>query len=128
MVRYSNINDNDILNEMLSNFNIKVNNEDIHTKYLLNIKSDIVGFLSYTHLYDKIEINYIYIKEEYRGKGYASELIDYLLKEDYSDITLEVRISNESAINLYLKKGFNIVATRKSYYQNEDGYLMHRKR
>jgi [ribosomal protein S18]-alanine N-acetyltransferase len=128
MVRYSNINDNDILNEMLSNFNIKVNNEDIHTKYLLNIKSDIVGFLSYTHLYDKIEINYIYIKEEYRGKEYASELIDYLLKEDYSDITLEVRISNESAINLYLKKGFNIVATRKNYYQNEDGYLMHRKR
>ena len=41
------------------------------------------------------------------------------------NITLEVRVSNVVAINLYKSCGFNIVATRKRYYENgEDAYLM----
>ena len=41
------------------------------------------------------------------------------------NITLEVRVSNKVAINLYKSCGFNVVATRKRYYENgEDAYLM----
>ena len=41
------------------------------------------------------------------------------------NITLEVRVSNTVAINLYKSCGFEIAATRKRYYENgEDAYLM----
>ena len=39
--------------------------------------------------------------------------------------TLEVRVSNTVAINLYKSFGYEIVTTRKRYYENgEDAYLM----
>ena len=40
------------------------------------------------------------------------------------NITLEVRVSNEIARNLYKKFGFREVALRKYYYGDEDGILM----
>ena len=41
-------------------------------------------------------------------------------------ITLEVRVSNTPAINLYSKYGFTSFGTRKGYYQdnNEDAMIM----
>ena len=41
-------------------------------------------------------------------------------------LTLEVRVSNEPAIGLYTKYGFNSLGTRKGYYQdnNEDALIM----
>ena len=38
--------------------------------------------------------------------------------------SLEVRISNEKAIELYKTFGFKSVAIRKNYYQNEDALVM----
>ena len=43
------------------------------------------------------------------------------------NITLEVRVSNMIAINLYKKYGFREVATRKYYYGDEDGILMEKQ-
>ena len=43
------------------------------------------------------------------------------------NITLEVRISNEVARNLYKKFGFREVALRKYYYGDEDGILMEKQ-
>jgi ribosomal-protein-alanine N-acetyltransferase len=40
------------------------------------------------------------------------------------DISLEVRSSNEEAINFYKKNKFMEVAIRKNYYGNEDAILM----
>ena len=41
-------------------------------------------------------------------------------------ITLEVRVSNAVAQNLYRKYGFTVVGTRRRYYSdnNEDAYIM----
>ena len=47
--------------------------------------------------------------------------------ENLENITLEVRESNYSAINLYKKFGFNECATRKNYYGSEDAILMIKK-
>ena len=39
--------------------------------------------------------------------------------------TLEVRVSNTPAINLYKKLGFIVVTTKKQYYSDgEDAYYM----
>ena len=42
--------------------------------------------------------------------------------------TLEVRVSNIVAINLYKSCGYKILTTRKQYYENnEDAYLMYKE-
>ena len=43
------------------------------------------------------------------------------------NITLEVRVSNEIARNLYKKFGFREVALRKFYYGDEDAILMEKQ-
>ena len=71
-------------------------------------------------------MNQIEVLFEYRNKGIATILMEKLLEEAL-DITLEVRIDNEIAINLYRKFGFEKVAIRKGYYNGVDGILMERR-
>ena len=57
-------------------------------------------------------------------------MINYVIdkyKGKYRNITLEVRVSNNIAINLYKKFGFREVALRKFYYGDEDGILMEKQ-
>lgn len=129
IIRFYKDTDQIILRDMLKYFNTNLNLKNEFEKYLIIEDGEILGFLSYLKLYDKIEINYIYIAENYRRLGYASQLLNYLLNhEEYNDITLEVRSKNENAISLYEKNGFKRVAVRSNYYSGEDGYLMHKKR
>ena len=86
-----------------------------------------IGLISYSLIYDRIELEYIWTSFEHRKKGIASKLMDKMLEENINNITLEVRTTNESAINLYKKYNFKVVSTRKKYYGNEDAYLMIRE-
>lgn len=92
--------------------------------FLLYIKDEIVtGYLYYSNIYDRIEINQITVFDNYRRHGYASKLMRYLLKKN-KNISLEVKCDNIPAIKLYEKFGFKKVAVRKGYYKGIDGYLM----
>ena len=53
-------------------------------------------------------------------------LIESALARQAELVTLEVRVSNQRAQNLYLKYGFEIVGKRPGYYtdNNEDAYIM----
>ena len=86
----------------------------------------VIGYLSYSIMYEKAEINNIYVLSEYRSKGIGSKLIEHLLSmcKICENITLEVRKDNVNAINLYKKYGFKEVAIRKNYYNGIDGILM----
>lgn len=88
---------------------------------------EVIGYLYYSLIYDRIEINQIEVLEEERKKGIGSSLIEYLISNNNMDITLEVRKDNYPAINLYNKYGFKEVAIRKGYYKGIDGILMERK-
>ena len=92
------------------------------------IGEDSVGFLEYSLIYDRMEIDNIKVLEDYQNKGIGTKLMAHLvsLAIEYKvvNITLEVRISNEVAKNLYKKFGFREVALRKYYYGDEDGILM----
>jgi len=127
MIREAQISDLVFLNEMLHYFNTTVTEEELANhpfkKYLV---IDKIGFISFSKMYEKMEIEYIYIGENYRGKGYAKGLIGAVLKYPHKSITLEVKKSNIMAINLYKTMGFKELAIRKNYYQNEDGILMGR--
>ena len=84
---------------------------------------EIMWFINYDLIYDRIEINYIYVIEQFRNKGIAGELVKYIDK-NIKNITLEVKESNIQAINFYLKMGFKKVSLRENYYKNENGILM----
>ena len=64
-------------------------------------------------------------------RGLAKKLLEYSfenLSKDNKDFSLEVKVSNESAISLYKKYGFEIKKVLKDYYEQCDGYLMHKKK
>lgn len=88
----------------------------------------LIGTLDYSHIYDRIEIDNIIVEETHRNKGIGTKLMAYLvsvaIQKRAQNITLEVRISNTPARNLYKKFGFNEIALRKYYYGDEDGILM----
>lgn len=101
-------------------------------KYVEYIENDkVIGTLKYSVMYERMEIDNIFVEEEHRGKGIGNKLMSYLISEAINErvvnITLEVRISNEIARNLYKKFGFREVALRKFYYGDEDGILMEKQ-
>lgn len=97
-------------------------------KNYIYLNNDIpIGLISYSLIYDRIELEYIWTDEFYRRKGIASILMNKMLGERFSNITLEVNVNNINAINLYNKFGFKIVSVRKKYYGNDDAYLMIRE-
>ena len=90
-------------------------------------ENTVIAYLYYSLIYDRIEINQIEVLSEERRKNIGSSLLKYLIENNNKDITLEVRINNYPAINLYKKFGFKEVAIRKGYYNGIDGILMERK-
>lgn len=98
-------------------------------EYVIN--EETCGYLEYSIMYDRMEIDNIYVMEEYRMMGIASRMMEYVIeiykKNNLDNITLEVRVSNDKAINLYKKYGFRQVSIRQYYYGDEDGILMEKR-
>lgn len=99
---------------------VKADNSFIYA-YLIDEK--ICGYLMVLDSIDAYEILAIATVEEYRNKGIAQELLD---KIKTKDIFLEVRESNEKAINFYKKNNFKQISIRKGYYSDptEDAIIM----
>ena len=69
------------------------------------------------------------IEPGYQGIGWGKNLLNSLLntarKKKSRVVFLEVRASNERAVTLYHRLGFNEVATRKNYYPAPAGQREH---
>ena len=78
------------------------------------------------------ELVNIAVDEKMRGCGIGTRLIEFLVSEaekngtPLESICLEVRKSNDSAIRLYEKNGFENLGIRKNFYSNpkEDAIIM----
>ena len=82
-------------------------------------KIKIIGFVSFFHVRDEIEIIKICIIKSHQRKNYGSILINEIKKLNIKKIFLEVSIENVNAINFYLKNGFQKIGVRKGYYAND---------
>lgn len=114
-------------NLLLSKLNyeiIKDSFDNVFFKGLIYYDNGIKGIIVYNLLYDRIEIEYIIVHDDYRKQGIGSKLLQEIENNNINNITLEVRESNVEAINFYKNNGFKIVSIRKNYYGNENGYLM----
>lgn len=89
--------------------------------------NEIIAYLYYSEIYERIEINNIEVKSDSRNKGIGTKLLKKLTETVEKSISLEVRENNYPAIRLYKKFNFSERAIRKGYYQGIDGILMVRE-
>ena len=80
----------------------------------------IVGFVSFFHVKDEIEIIKICINKPHQRKNYGSIILDEIKRLNIKKIFLEVSVENINAINFYLKNGFQKIGVRKGYYTNKN--------
>ncbi|MDY6059110.1 MAG: ribosomal protein S18-alanine N-acetyltransferase, partial [Candidatus Fimenecus sp.] len=88
------------------------------------------GYIGSFNVVGEISITNVAVGEKFRKKGVATRLLEHLEKvsreKNAEFITLEVRESNENAIDLYRKCGFSEVGLRKKFYSHptENAVLM----
>ncbi len=103
---------------------------DSNHLYLGYYKEDsLVGYIGCQIILDEMSINNFAVHSDYKQQGIGTDLIKQLLavceEKEIRFFYLEVRVSNQAAIHLYKKMGFEEVALRKDYYQQpkEDAYI-----
>jgi ribosomal-protein-alanine N-acetyltransferase len=90
----------------------------------------VLGYAGSWLLMDDVHIATIAVHPRWRGRGLGALLLLALLDRGIElgarRATLEVRVSNQAALGLYHKYGFEIASRRKRYYadNNEDAYIM----
>ena len=96
--------------------------------YIYELNNEIVGFINIDIIYEKAEIEYIYVVEKWRKNKIATKLLEKaekdLINKRVSTITLEVNVNNFIAIKFYEKNEYKKINIRKHYYGNDDAYLM----
>lgn len=96
--------------------------------YIYELNNEIVGFINIDIIYEKAEIEYIYVVKKWRKNKIATKLLEKaekdLINKKVSTITLEVNVNNFSAIKFYEKNEYKKINIRKHYYGNDDAYLM----
>lgn len=79
-----------------------------------------VGYCIFTTSFDDADLCRIAISEKYRRNHIADNLLEKALiklkEKGIKRVLLEVRESNEPAISLYKKYGFEQIGIRKNYY------------
>lgn len=105
--------------------------ENPYSRYLVAYRQErLVAYIGGWLITDQLHITNLAVDPQERGNGLAKKLLDELVrlsrKEGINKATLEVRVSNDAAINLYRKNGFAIVGRRPKYYINnqEDALIM----
>ena len=90
----------------------------------------LIGYVGLWFMIDEAHVTSIAVRASHRGRGIGELLIIASLElsvvQDTNMLTLETRVSNVTAQNLYKKYGLSIVGKRKKYYSdnNEDAYIM----
>ena len=110
-------------------------NENPFAHYLKMIDGDskeIIGYIGFWVKFEQAEITKVSIAKKYQGfklsKLLMADAEKRMVLAGCENSTLEVRVSNEVAINLYKSFGYEILTIRKNYYENgEDAYLMYKE-
>ena len=121
----------DVLFKQSFNFEDYVQEKMFHYGIVIEIDHQIVGDLVGQIIFEMSDLYYVAVNPDYRSKGYGRLLVEQFIqdacKNEGDTMSLEVRMSNHTAIRLYEKCGFISVGTRARYYADgEDALLMTR--
>lgn len=86
----------------------------------------VIGYVILLDSIDVWEIMKIAVAKPYRKNGYGDKMLKYIFNFAKMPIMLEVRESNNSAIQFYTKNNFEKIGARKNYYHdtNESAFIM----
>lgn len=109
-------------NELLNN---------MFAKYMVMERDGrILGYGGMWMIVDEAHVTNIAVREAYRGQGLGKRLLQEIMRTAQwlgaLRMTLEVRVSNESAKSLYQRMGFYASGIRPNYYSDnmEDALIM----
>lgn len=92
---------------------------------LFEVASSIAGFVVYSTVLDEGSILNIAVLPSQQRQGIARRLLlavqDIMRGKGVKRCLLEVRESNEKAIDLYASMGFVVDGLRKNYYRSSNG-------
>jgi len=92
----------------------------------------LIGYGCFWAIVDEAHITILAVHPEYQQQGLGKlillALLDRACQREMKHATLEVRISNQSAISLYEKFQFKVAGQRKKYYADtgEDALILWR--
>ena len=95
-----------------------------------NADATLCGYLIVSRYVDAWHVMNVAVDPEHRGRGIATMLLERLFELTAHDArrrnTLEVRVSNATAIALYERLGFEARGIRRGYYTDnrEDAMIM----
>ena len=97
--------------------------------FILEHDNVIVGYYGFWVMFEECDITKVSITKEFQGMKLSNILMEDCFGRvkalGCNKINLEVRTTNERAINLYKKHGFEDVIIRKNYYgKNEDALIL----
>ena len=97
------------------------------------VEEQLVGYVIVSRYVDAWHIMNLSVDPAQRRQGVATQLLEALFEvtgdDDRRGFTLEVRVSNDSAIDLYEHLGFRGQGIRRGYYTDnrEDALIMWRE-
>lgn len=90
----------------------------------------VIGFAGCWLIADEVHVSTLAVHPDHRRQGIGERLLMAVLKwaegMGAEIATLEVRVSNHAAVNMYIKNGFVIEGRKMNYYRDndEDALLM----
>lgn len=109
----------------------ELRNSDVARVYVLRRPDGhLLAFCGCWFVFDELHINTLAVKVEERRRGLATKLLRFVFAEaaaaGLNRATLEVRRSNEAALGLYERLGFEVQAIRPNYYSQpvEDALVL----
>ncbi len=95
------------------------------TKFFVGVENGkVLGYIGVSCVVDEGYITNVAVFPEYRKKGVGTALLERVFSlakdEGLSFVSLEVRVSNNTAISLYKKLGFKQEGIRPKFYRDPD--------
>ena len=99
----------------------QIENEN-YTYYFLKVDGNVAGYTGVSNRGDYLFLSKLYIKKEFRHKGYGKKAFEEIKKLGFNRIQLTVNKYNKNTIDAYLKYGFKII--NKAVTDIGNGFVM----
>ena len=96
-----------------------------YDSFVVVLDDNLVGYIISKITYPETHILNLTVKKNFRKKGIGKALIELIISDarlrNSENIILEVRANNTDAQSLYKKLNFEVIGTRKDYYESKNG-------
>ena len=113
-----------------SHFEHEIVNSTISFARVARLDDELAGYLVAWVVWDELHLGNIAVAPALQHRGVATALLNEMMAHAEARAcrmaTLEVRVSNQRAIALYVRFGFKPIAVRRRYYRDngEDALIM----